>query len=258
MRSQDIYNYWNQKAEKLGTDPSATMKDVILRSIEIESIGDRLKADDVLLDIGAGNAFASLEWARRCKMVVALDFSPKMIEAAQEAIAASRRDNIRAEHGDILNLSQYAGKFTAVSSVRCLINMASEEDQYLAINQLAKELRPNGRLFLIGGLAETFDALNKTRQQAQLLPISLNWHNRLFSRETLENWLAELFTIEESVDFGEYYFLSRIVHPLLVAPGEPDFTGQLNIVAKRIWQSGIARGRFDFMSALKLYVCKRR
>src|SRR5438876_176861 len=39
----EIKRYWDDKAVQLGVDPSATMKDVILRSAEIEPIASRLQ-----------------------------------------------------------------------------------------------------------------------------------------------------------------------------------------------------------------------
>jgi hypothetical protein len=64
--------------------------------------------------------------------------------------------------------------------------------------------------------------------------------------------------ILEQVDFGEYYFLSRVVHPLLVAPAEPSFRGRPNEVAAELWRGGAARSRFADISTLILYVCERR
>lgn len=258
MAPHEIYQYWNQKAEDFKTDPSATMRDVILRSLEIEAIGERLQPKDVLLDVGTGNAFGVLQWAKRCRRVMATDYSTKMIEKAREAIAISGFSNIQAETADVLDLHVYEEQFTAASSVRCLINLTNEEDQYLALIQMAKTLRPGGRLFLIEGLAETFESMNEMRKKVKLQPIQLHWHNLLLARDKLEAALSDLFTIDERVDFGEYYFLSRIVHPLLVSPAEPTFDGQLNLVARTIWQQGAARGLFAFMSTLMLYVCRRR
>jgi ubiquinone/menaquinone biosynthesis C-methylase UbiE len=258
MSVNEISQYWDRKAESLKTDPAATMKDVVLRSLEIDAVGARLRAEDVLLDVGAGNAFGSLQWAERCAEVLATDFSEKMVEAAREAIAESGRANIRAERANVLDLGAYAGKFTAVSCVRCLINLTGEEEQLRAVAQLAGALGEGGRLFLIEGLAETFAGMNEAREQARLPPIPLNWHNRLLERAKLEAALSESLTIEERVDFGEYYFLSRVVHPLLVAPEEPAFDGRLNLVARDLWHSGTARGRFSDLSTLVLYVCRRR
>lgn len=253
----DIARYWDGKAEQLRTDPSATMKDVLLRSLEIEAIASRLNDDDELLDVGGGNAFAALQWAKVCKSVKVVDFSEKMVEFGTEAIAASGRDNVQTEVASVLDLRPYAGGYSAVSCVRCLINLTSEAEQFAAIDQLTAALRPGGKLLLIEGLEETFAGMNEARKKAQLSEIQLDWHNRLLSQSRLEAKLAEQFTIDECVDFGEYYFLSRIVHPLLVAPEEPTFEGRCNFVAKNVWQSGVARGLFASMSTLVLYVCSR-
>lgn len=253
----EISEYWDRKAEQLRTDPSATMKDVILRSLEIEAVGARLNGDDELLDVGGGNAFAGLQWAEVCKSVQVVDFSEKMVEFGRAAIAASGRDNVQTEVASVLDLRDYAGRYSTVSCVRCLINLTSEGDQFAAIDQLASTLRPGGRLLLIEGLEETFAAMNQARKKVQLPEIQLDWHNRLLSQPRLEAKLAEAFTIDDRVDFGEYYFLSRIVHPLLVAPEEPAFEARCNFVGKNVWQSGLARGLFAPMSTLMLYVCSR-
>ncbi|MHC4463857.1 MAG: class I SAM-dependent methyltransferase [Planctomycetota bacterium] len=257
MDVNKIYHYWNEKAEKLKADPCATMKDVVLRSLEIEAIATRLQRNDVLVDVGAGNGFGSLEWAKRCRNVLATDYSPKMVGAARNAIAESRYTNIQAEVANVLDLGSYEDRFSAVSCVRCLINLPSEKDQYLALRQLARPLCRGGRLFLIEGLTGTFTAMNEMREKVGLAAIKLHWHNRLLARDKLEKALNELFVIEECVDFGVYYFLSRIVHPLLVAPEEPRFDDRPNFVAANIWRCGVAQGVFAFMSTLMLYVCRR-
>jgi SAM-dependent methyltransferase len=254
-----IKEYWNRKAEQLGSDPSATMKDVVLRSLEIEAISNRLTWKDTLLDIGCGNAFGSLIFAEHCSKVLAADYSEQMIARAAEAIANSGRGNIRAEQHDVTTIgSTYPGVFTAVSSVRCLINLPKEEQQYHAIGQLAQVLAPGGRLFLIEGIAEHFAAMNRMREQVGLKTIALDWHNRVLPKAGLEGALGQYFRIEDVVDFGEYYFLSRIVNPLLSAPEEPRFDDKLNRVAKSIWQSRAAKSAFTLMSTLMLYVCRKR
>jgi SAM-dependent methyltransferase len=254
----DVRRYWDGKAEALRTDPAATMKDVILRGLEIEAIGSRLRADDELLDVGTGNAFGAISWAARCRRVVAVDYSDGMVAAAREAVRASGRAQIEVERGDVLDLSRYAGAFSAVSCVRCLINLPAETEQLAAVDQLASALRPGGRLFLIEGIEDTFAAMNALRARADLPAIPLNWHNRLLGRARLENALEARLRITERVDFGEYYFLSRIVHPLLVAPAEPSFQGRLNEVAADLWRAGAARSRFADVSTLMLYVAERR
>jgi len=256
---EEIRTYWDGKAARLWTDPSATMKDVILRTMEIEAIANRLRAEDDLLDIGCGNAFESIEFAKRCRSVLAVDFSDRMVDAARAAVSEGGQDNIEVAQGSALEIGdRHRDRFTAVSSVRCLINQASREDQYRAIDQFARALRPHGRLFLLEGVAEAFASMNAARERVGLSPIKLDWHNRLLLREELEDHLSKEFIMLERVDFGDYYFLSRIVHPLLVAPEEPRFDARINEIAREIWRSGVARGTFEDMSTLTLYVCGRK
>ena len=258
MKEKDISKYWDAKAEALKTEPSATMKDVILRTMEIEAIGERLQADDDLLDVGGGNAFAGLNWANRCQSVLVTDFSEKMVAFGAEAIAKSDQKNICIERANVLDLSPYSGKFSATSCVRCLINLTSQDDQMTAIDQLAGTLRPNGRLFLIEGLEESYAEMNAVRETMGLKAIPLDWHNKLLSRTSLEARLSQHLRIEQRVDFGEYYFLSRVIHPLLLPPHEePKFDSPCNLTAREVWRRGIARGKFAHMSTLVLYVCTR-
>jgi SAM-dependent methyltransferase len=254
----EVRRYWDGKAEALSTDPTATMKDVILRSLEIDAIGSRLRPDDELLDVGTGNAFGAIRWAAQCRRVVALDYSNGMVAAAREAVRVSGRVNVEVQRGDVLDLSSHAGAFSAVSCVRCLINLPAEAEQMAAVAQLASALRPGGRLFLIEGIEDTFAAMNSLRAHAGLPAIPLNWHNRLLGRASLERCLEARLRIVERVDFGEYYFLSRIVHPLLVAPAEPSFQSRPNEVAAELWRGGAVRSRFADISTLILYVCEVR
>jgi ubiquinone/menaquinone biosynthesis C-methylase UbiE len=255
--ADDVRRYWDGKAEALRTDPAATMKDVLLRQLEIEAIGSRLRTDDELLDVGTGNAFGAVRWAARCRRVVAVDYSDRMVDVAREAVRASGRLNVEVQSADVLDLAPHAGAFTAVSCVRCLINLGSESDQMRALDEMVHALRPGGRLFLIEGLEDTFAAMNALRAQSGLPAIPLNWHNRLLRREALETALGTKMRIRERVDFGEYYFISRIVHPLVTAPAEPSFQGRTNEVAADLWRRGAARSRFADISTLMLYVCER-
>lgn len=253
-----IKKYWDSKAENLKTDPSATMKDVLLRTMEIQAISARLNPSDTLLDIGCGNAFGSIEFARHCKSVLAVDYSEKMIAMAKDAISNSKLDNISTQIGDVLTIgSTYPDAFSSVSSIRCLINLPDEKSQYQAIDQLSRALVVGGRLFLLEGVAEHFAAMNVARQQMGLSPIELDWHNRLFAKDALQDALKKYFVIDEIVDFGEYYFLSRIVHPLLTKPDDPSFNGPMNHIAREIWLNRVAVGKFSSMSTLVLYIARK-
>jgi len=174
MNRDEISTYWDGKAEALKTDPSATMKDVILRSLEIEAIGRRLGENDDLLDVGGGNAFAGIEWAQHCRSVRVVDFSEKMVAYGREAVAEAGAANVQTEQGSVLELEKFAGQYSAVSCVRVLINLPEAEDQLCGVDQLASCVAPGGRLFLIEGLEETFTAMNAMRETMNLPAIPLD------------------------------------------------------------------------------------
>lgn len=256
---EEIKKYWDGKAAQLWTDPSATMKDVILRTMEIEAICNRLRHDDELLDIGCGNAFGTIEFAKVCRHAVAMDYSDKMVEAAREAVRKSGASNIQVEQGSALDIGdRHPKRYTALSSVRCLINQPSSEEQFRALDQFSRALRPHGRLLLLEGLVEPFEALNAARVHMGLPVMKLDWHNRVFVRAEVEKHLSQDFVIRECIDFGEYYFLSRIVQPLLVAPEDPKFNARINEIGREIWRTGVVRGALSNMSTLNLYVCERK
>lgn len=257
MKRNDISTYWDGKAEALKTDPSATMKDVILRALEIEAIGKRLRRDDDLLDVGGGNSFAGIQWSPHCRSVRVVDFSEKMVAYGRDAIAEAGVKNVETEQGSVLELQKFAGQYSAVSCVRVLINLPDPAEQLRGVDQLASCVAPGGRLFLIEGLEDTFAAMNAMRETMDLPAIPLDWHNKVLPRAALEERLERTLKIEERVDFGEYYFLSRVLHPLLVAPDQPTFQGRCNQEARKLWQAGVAKGRFADISTLVLYVCRR-
>ena len=55
-----VKKYWELTAEKLGTDPRATIKDHQFRLLEIDTIKNYLTENDVVIDIGCGNGYSTL------------------------------------------------------------------------------------------------------------------------------------------------------------------------------------------------------
>jgi hypothetical protein len=56
------------------------------------------------------------------------------------------------------------------------------------------------------------------------------------------------------MSFGAYYFISRVVHPLVVLPDEPKFEARINEVARKIARNIPG---FDKLSINKLYVLSK-
>jgi hypothetical protein len=99
-------------------------------------------------------------------------------------------------------------------------------------------LKPGGQLVLMEGTFDGLDRLNSYRRQFQLPEIEAGGTERLltlkFKERELLDFCAPHYELQRVQRFGMYYFLTRIVQPLLVAPDTPRYDHQLNEVAKQI------------------------
>ena len=102
-----------------------------------------------ILDIGCGRGGFAVWLAQQPatpKEVVGCDFSPAAVSKAREYALASALSGIRWEVADIQSLAQFAdGEFDTVSSTETIEHVP---DPPLAVRQLARVLKPGGRLFL--------------------------------------------------------------------------------------------------------------
>jgi 2-polyprenyl-6-hydroxyphenyl methylase/3-demethylubiquinone-9 3-methyltransferase len=147
-----------------------------------------------LLDIGCGRGgFAS--WLARHPAapvdVVGCDFSPVAVEKARRFAAESGVRHVRFEVADIQRLDQFAdGTFDTVFSCETIEHVP---DPPLAVRQLARVLKPGGRLFLttpnylstIGAYrvycwirGKTFDEGGQPICQINMSPTTRRWVRR--------------------------------------------------------------------------------
>lgn len=253
---KEILEYWNQKAKELKELPQATMRDVQLRLLEIDLIRGQLKEDDEVLDVGCGNGFATAIFSEKVKSIVGIDFSSEMVDQANTILKQNqgKKSNISFKQTDVLNLSYPEDTFDVVISERCLINLRSWEEQKKAMLEIKRVLKKGGRHLMIEGTSGSLDKLNNIRESYGLHKIEKHWHNLLFDDDKLMIFLKKEFNIKEIISLGTYYFISRVVHPLMVAPDEPKFEAKINEVARRM---ATDIPSFDDISINKLYVLSK-
>lgn len=237
-RRAEIKAYYDQRAT---TDNYATSPDFNLREVEIEYITRQLHDGEEILDIGCGNGYSTARFASQVNSrFIGVDFSEKMIASAKELI--TRFDligEINFESGDVTQLRFEKETFDTVLTQRLLINLPTPDIQETALREIARVLKPKGRYLMIEQSMQGWENLNRMREQFGLAPIPAahpvtNWFNIKFEEQRLTDMLSPWFDIVDTQRFGMYFFISRVLHPLLVAPEEPRYDAKINEIAYRV------------------------
>jgi len=256
-----VREFWDDRARRADVPTGeVTHRDVWQRWLEVETIRRYLRPSDRVLDVGCGNGFTTWRIAPLVREVVGIDFSREMVERARVErpadTAAPAAAAISFAVCDVTALTPSSfGAFDAAISERCLINLAGWPEQQQAIANIAAVVRPGGRFVFVEGSAEGRANLNRLRERVGLEAFPTVWHNRDFVEAELLPFLDQFFEIEERRHFGVYDFVSRVVHPMVVAPAPPEYDSRFNEVAARLARE---RQAFEDLSRVLFLVLKRK
>ena len=233
-----------------GKEIYATSRDRNLRELEIDFIISRIRetahsADGtvpVLLDIGCGNGYTDIRIAESLKVeITGIDFSGEMIAGAHYLKERWKDKTIVPpvfKVGDVRSLDWADGSFDIVLSERCLLNLPDRETQYRVIREVRRVLKKGGTYIMVEGTRDGLRRLNELRIKVGLEPIPDRAEDNIsslkFEEEEILQFLSGYFRIVEKQHFGTYYLISRVIHPLLVAPDPPKFDAGINEIARRI------------------------
>jgi SAM-dependent methyltransferase len=250
-----VKKFWETRAQDQSlTDAEATHNDVWQRWLEIETIKPFLRATDRMVDVGCGSGYATRLLAPLVRETLGVDFSESMIGRARAAVAG--KPNLRFDVANALDLDPGAlGTFDVALSIRCLINLESWELQQRAIANIASLLTPGARFIFVEGLADGRRALNDMRKRMGLSEMPTVWHNVDFEEARLMPFLDRFFTLEARRHFGVYDFVSRIVHPMAVAPESPVYDSAINRTAAQL---AVQLQDFGAVSRVAFLVLTRR
>jgi ubiquinone/menaquinone biosynthesis C-methylase UbiE len=234
----------------LTRDEKTTACDYHLRELEIDTAAACMRDGDVVLDVGCGLGYALRQYASRKQIQGhGIDFAANMIRVARELQKDhdhALKGTVEFREASVLELPFPDRTFNVVSSSRCLMALLDWEKQKAALVEIARVLKPGGTLVLMEGTLEGLERLNEVRGRFGLAPIDASGRDRLqtlkFKEADLLEFTAKYYHFERVQRFGMYYFLSRVVHPLLVAPESPRYDAPINKVALEI-----ARQIPDFM-----------
>jgi len=198
-----------------------------------------LTESDRVIDIGCGNGYTTRLIAPFVSEAVGIDYSVEMINRAMATAVASQEDlrkpPVTFRICDVLDLTPSTfGLFDLAISERCLINLASWDEQKRAIANIASILKPRGSFIFVEGSRQGRARLNELRESVGLQAMPPVWHNIDFDESLLLEYLGQSFDLEQRLHFGVYDFISRLVHPLIVAPELPKYDSRINEVAARL------------------------
>jgi len=244
MPENSIKQFWNDQAGAFKESDLATAPDHYYRDMEIERILSHLKDGMSILDVGCGNGYSTLRFARAlpASKIVGIDYSEPMIEHATAALAKSEfGGRVEFSVANVLSLISDPAignkKFDFIVSERCLINLRDWQEQRAAILQMKALLSPNGRIILTENMQEGLAKLNGLRESLGLPPILVRWHNYYMPQKTLEEFLPEHFLVDNVENIGNlYYIISRVVYAKLadLEGKQPEYQHPINRIAAQL------------------------
>lgn len=218
--------HWNERALKERDDAKVNIGDTVQRDLELDFVFAHLPASGRVLEVGCGNGYVTQQIRQRVKHVDAFDFAENMVERAR---ATYGETNNRFFHGSVLDRATGSDQaFDAVICVRVLINLRNIDEQILALENMARWLKPGGTLILVEGFRDGFDVLNQLRADCHmppLVPAPINFYSRLAElRPVIDRW----FDTAGEFHTGTFDFLTRVIYPRLVEPVNVDGAGEFH------------------------------
>ncbi|MBI2934652.1 MAG: class I SAM-dependent methyltransferase [Chloroflexi bacterium] len=247
---EEVQALWHSRA---GLGDQAGTYDLLLHQLEITAIAKYIEDGTTILDVGCGNGATLTALAPRFPKCIfaGVDYSKAMIEAARSRIW----NRPCFFYGSVLEPKQLAditgifGQFDMVFTKRCLINLASWEEQKQAIRNICALLKPGGLYVMCEASQDGLDEINGLRASVKLPAIIPPWHNRYLLDNKIVALRMDLAGAVHCI-FGPpftstYYYLSRVVNAKLAADEgrEPDYDAPINKLALQLPPLGALRGQ---------------
>jgi SAM-dependent methyltransferase len=265
----DIRKHWETWARSYGTDLRATTRTSTAKILEIDALqravaGIRGAAGRPLdlLEAGCGNGHNCIALARAFEdcTFTAFDYVPEMAAAARALAAeAGMSSRVTILEDDVTKLEHVVGTFDVVFTVRCLINLNSDELQRAAMARLATRVRPGGYLIMIENSRTTHGAQNRARELVGLDARAPATFNRFLDEATVRPHLASLGLAVESEDFGSLHDLALYVLAPMMNGGKVDYDHPLVAAATQL---SLAMNRerpaaFGAFGQNRLFLCRK-
>lgn len=228
-------SYWNEYANKSRDANKGAHSDPFLVELENKFISNILEKihPQSCLDIGCGNGRRTIFFSQFVKKMKGVDYSEEMIKYANKYLNSQKKkikEKVSFETADIQKWNE-TSKYDVVISCRCIINQNSVNKQIELIQKIHRSLKKNGSLILAEGSYEGYQKLNTLRKEVKLEPITIAKINFPIKEKKIFPKIDKLFEFKQIERLGNYYFLSRIVHPLVIFPQKPNPESKINEIA---------------------------
>ncbi|MDB1087591.1 class I SAM-dependent methyltransferase [Streptomyces sp. ACA25] len=173
---------------------------ILVSELLCESVG--IVPGRRVLDVATGSGNAALAAARRMGVATGLDYVPELVEQARARAAADRLD-VTFETGDAQQLPYPDASFDRVLSV---FGVMFVPDQQRAADELARVLRPGGRIGLAnwapdGFMGQLFQLVRAYAPEPPASPHPALWGDPGHVRELLGGQVSALRTEERHWTF---------------------------------------------------------
>lgn len=217
--------HWNSRALAEQTNEKVNIGDTIQRELETKFILSQMPKGCRILEVGCGNGYLTKIIRRDAAFVDAFDYSENMIDRAKK-FAEEKNNQFFCDN--ILDLKNAAGPYDVIVCVRVLINLQDLNEQRTALKNMANLLESGGKLILIEGYRDGFDALDNLRIEIGLPPLKPAGINFYSYIEDIWDTLEDHFFIGHTFHTGMFDFLTRIVYPLIVGPDRVREAGEFH------------------------------
>ena len=204
--------------QEQGGSCRATLGEVAVRKGEIRAISKYLQSGLTIVDLGCGNGYSTIEWAKKHdSRFVGIDYVPEMVDRATESLVQVRfplKGEIQFQVGDVTALTLDDDSFDIAITERCLQNLPSFELQISTIEGISRILRKNGLFLMLECSRPAVVKINRVRAMVGLAPIEVEpWHNLFFDDDELVDSVhkrTRLALVKVDHFASNYMFFTRL------------------------------------------------